>query len=478
MKYDVIIIGTGLGGLVAGAKLSKEGKKVLLIEQHNKAGGCATTFRRRDFNFEVGLHEMDGLHPRDMKTKIFRDLDVLDKVEFITIPEFYRFTNGRYNITIPHQVSQAIETLLEVFPDENDGIRAYFDQIIPVRGKKAGSEQDDTNIGEFLDSIIKNEDLKLALLGNLGYFGDDPYSLSLRYYSVAQGSYYTGGSSYIKGGSQKLSDHLAGYILKHGGEILFNHLVTGLKTRDRRITGVIYKKKRDHDSAVMEAETEDMIANNSIPGLADLLPEQYGSLLNEQISGMEYGASLLTLYLGFNKAPRDLGNQFYSTCMFDPSVKTQADIKTNNRDDFSRRSFIFVDYSQIDSDLSAPCKGVGGICCIDYPDDWDGLDRKEYLLKKEEAASLFIERLEKLIPGISSHIDHHETATSLTVRRYTLNPGGAVYGFAQTPGKKVFDPQTILDNLHIASAWGKTGGGFSGAIYGGYLCAFNILRQK
>jgi hypothetical protein len=85
--------------------------------------------------------------------------------------------------------------------------------------------------------------------------------------------------------------------------------------------------------------------------------------------------------------------------MFDPSVKTQADIKTNNRDDFSRRSFIFVDYSQIDSVLSAPGKGVGGICCIDYPDDWDGLDRKEYLLKKEETASLFIERLEKLIPG-------------------------------------------------------------------------------
>jgi phytoene dehydrogenase-like protein len=66
----------------------------------------------------------------------------------------------------------------------------------------------------------------------------------------------------------------------------------------------------------------------------------------------------------------------------------------------------------------------------------------------------------------------------LTVRRYTLNPGGAVYGLAQTPGKKVFDPQPILDILHIASAWGKTGGGFSGAIYEGYLCAFNILRQK
>jgi len=74
MNYDVIIIGAGLGGLTAGAKLAKEGKKVLLLEQHDRPGGCATTFKRRGFTMEVGLHEMDGLHPKDMKGKIFHDL--------------------------------------------------------------------------------------------------------------------------------------------------------------------------------------------------------------------------------------------------------------------------------------------------------------------------------------------------------------------------------------------------------------------
>ena len=61
MKYDVIIIGAGLGGLTAGATLAKRGKRVLLIEQHAIPGGCATTFRRKDYIVEVGLHEMDGL---------------------------------------------------------------------------------------------------------------------------------------------------------------------------------------------------------------------------------------------------------------------------------------------------------------------------------------------------------------------------------------------------------------------------------
>ncbi len=69
MKYDIIIIGGGLGGLTAGAKLSKEGKKVLLIEQHDRPGGCATTFKRGDYTMEVGLHEMDGPSPSDIKNK-------------------------------------------------------------------------------------------------------------------------------------------------------------------------------------------------------------------------------------------------------------------------------------------------------------------------------------------------------------------------------------------------------------------------
>ena len=59
--FDTIIIGGGLGGLTAGATLAKLGKKVLLLEQHYVVGGCATTFKRKDYVMEVGLHEMDGL---------------------------------------------------------------------------------------------------------------------------------------------------------------------------------------------------------------------------------------------------------------------------------------------------------------------------------------------------------------------------------------------------------------------------------
>jgi all-trans-retinol 13,14-reductase len=476
MKYDIIIIGAGLGGLTAGAKLSKEGKKVLVIEQHNRPGGCATTFQRGDFTLEVGLHEMDGPSPRDMKTRIFNDLDVFNSVEFIKVPEFYRFINDRQNVTIPHDPEAVIKILSDLFPNEIKGITAYFDQILNPKKKSQENEIQDISVGEFLDSIIHNDELKLILLGNLGYFHDDPYSLSLAYYSVAQGSYFTSGASFIKGGSQKLSDHLAAYIRSHNGEVLLNHIVTGILTHDHLATGVNYKKKNDRGN--LTAFADEIIANNAMPNVADILPEEFSNELHKSYKDLRPGASLLTVYFGFSKPLKELGHSYYSVFVYDKTVKSQTDILNNNRDDYSKRSFTFVDYSQIDSGLAPAGKSVGALCCIDYLKDWDEMGKKEYDAEKKIVANTFIDRLEKIIPGIRNIIEYCEVGTSATVKRYTLNPGGAVYGFAQTPSRKVLESSGLPENLHFASAWGKTGGGFSGSIYGGYLCAFNILRKK
>jgi len=478
MNYDIIVIGAGLGGLTAGAKLAREGMKVLVIEQHKRPGGCATTFKRGDFTLEVGLHEMDGPGGRDMKNRIFSELEVSGNVDFLKVPEFYRFIKGDLAVTVPHDPQVAASRLAEIFPGEKEGISAYFDQILNPKKRTAGNSDPDISVGAFLDSIIKSEDLKLILLGNLGYFHDDPYSLSLAYYSVAEGSYYTNGASFIRGGSQRLSDHLTRYIISHGGEVLLNHLVTGVEVKGNRATTVTCRRVNDPSKSPIEATADEIIANNAIPALADLLPPEPGALLRDECSSLNTGASLLTVYFGFNKPLKDLGHNYYSTFIYDSSVKSQADIVVNNRDDFSRRSFTFVDYGQLDSGLTTADKDVGAVCCVDYLDDWESLGREEYERKKEYVAQCFINRLEEIIPGIRDAIGFYEVGTPLTVKRYTLNPGGAVYGFAQNPGRKMLDAFAPIENLHFASAWGKTGGGFSGAIAGGYFCAFNILRKR
>ena len=480
MKYDIIIIGGGLGGLTAGAKLAKEGKKVLLVEQHSKPGGCATTFKRKDFILEVGLHEMDGLNKRDMKTKIFRDLGVFDEVEFLKVPEFYHFTNDRYQITIPHDPHEAIKLLYQYFPEEEGGINSYFDQVLNAKQKaKESIGQKESSLGEFLDSIIKNEDLKLILLGNLGYFHDDPYSISLNYYSVAQGSYYSGGGNFIKGGSQKLSNYLMDSIVKNGGEVILRHMVSEIITENNKATGIVYKHKKDKNALAVKAFADIIIANSAIPYVAEmLLPKKFGIKLKNEIEKFETGASLLTVYFGFKKSVKELGNKYYSRFVYDTTVRTQKDILTNNKADFTERSFTFIDYSQLDSQLAPEGKSVGAICCTDYASDWENLEKEEYKVKKEKVKQIFMDRLDKLIPGTKDVIEYAEVGTPLTVTRYTLNPKGAVYGFAQTPERVGYEKIKSIRNLHFASAWTKIGGGFSGAIFSGYLCAFNILRNR
>lgn len=475
--YDIIVIGGGLGGLTAGAKLARSGKKVLLIEQHDRPGGCATTFNKKGFTLEVGLHEMDGLHTGDMKSRIFRDLGILDTIEFIKVPEFYRFMNDRQDVVVTHHPDEMVSRLSELFPDEKPGILAYFNQVMNIRQILKQKDYDpEMTVGRFLDSIIMDDDLKLILLGNLGYFHDDPYSLSLGYYCMAQNSYYTGGGNYIRGGSQVLSDALAEVIRSNGGEVILNHLVTGIRIESGLASGVSYRPTKGGE--IRQAGALDIIANASIPQVStDLLPDEY-RIFSSAYSKLTPGASILTVYFGFSASPASLGHHNYSTFIFDPSVRKQGDILTNNKAPYATRSFTFVDYSQVDSGLAPEGKAVGAVCCMDYAAEWENLDPKAYKARKKEVEEVFRGRLEKLIPGIRDLIEYCEVGTAKTVQRYTMNPQGAVYGFAQTPERVATRIVSPLDNLHFASAWTETGGGFSGAIFSGYLCAMEVLRKR
>ena len=480
MKYDIIVIGAGLGGLTAGAKLAKEGKKVLLLEQHDRPGGCATTFKRREYTMEVGLHEMDGLHPRDMKNRLFQDLGIFERVQFLEVPEFYRFINARCDLVIPHNPEKAKEVLNQAFPDEEKGIEAYFFHVLNAKKMVVQyRDQPDKSVGQFLDEIISNEDLKLTLLGNLGYFHDDPYTLSWLYYLTAQGSYYGGRANFIKGGSQQLSNALMEIIRENDGEVKLNSLVTSINYEGKKPSGVSYEQKKGSEKGEHKATSSHIVVNAAVPNLAgSLLSKSDGKVLADTFGGNNIGASLLTVYYGFNKPLKEIGNRHYSTFIYDQSVRSQADILKNNHSDFSTRSFTFVDYSQVDSDLAPEGKSVGAVCAIDYPSDWNKLSREEYTRMKADVADTITERCEKFIPGFRDAVDYVEVATSLSVKRFTLNPEGAVYGFAQNPGKRMDYLSALPENIHIASAWGKFGGGFSGAIFSGYMTALDLLRKS
>ncbi|WP_156497573.1 NAD(P)/FAD-dependent oxidoreductase, partial [Oleiphilus sp. HI0043] len=124
--YDAVVIGAGNGGLTAAATLQKNGCNTLLVERHNVPGGCGTSFVRGDFEFEVALHQLSGVGTEDrpfLMRKMFKDLDVLDKVELVQEEELYRLiVPGKQDITLPASWSGIQKVLKQNFPDDSDAI--------------------------------------------------------------------------------------------------------------------------------------------------------------------------------------------------------------------------------------------------------------------------------------------------------------------------------------------------------------------
>ncbi|RAJ11503.1 phytoene desaturase family protein [Arenibacter echinorum] len=503
MKYNTIIIGGGLSGLTAGATLSKFGKKVLLLEQHHKPGGCATTFKRGDFIVEVGLHEMSGVLENGTIPQIFEMLDIDQEVDLLKVPEFYAAYSDRGKFVFPHGYDAATKALIDKYPEDAKGIKRFLKVLAGIR--KEGTNQprsklvkkliyplmpllypnlveaDRHTVGSWLDKYITNENAKIDLVAHLVYWGDDPYTLSMFYYGLPFSGFIENGGHFIKGGSQQLSDHLAAYIEKKGGTVLLGKKAEKIVTENGRVTGVTFRDSFNENLDPVTISCDNAIANCAIPVVPALLDEPFASSLKKSIGDKINSCSLLCIYLGFSQDLEEFGVKHYSNVIEGEDVKSLKDVKPNHQGDWSKRRFIFVDYGKVDSQLAPPDKSEGVICTVDYIEDWKDLNEDDYKAKKEEVAQILLQRLEKQFPGIRDSIEYYEVSTSKTIQRYTSNPGGSVYGYAQTKkqtGDKRFRNNFLIPNLYFASAWAFPGGGFEGSIMAGFLAALQMNKDK
>lgn len=503
MKYNTIIIGGGLAGLTAGATLSKFGKKVLLLEQHHKPGGCATTFKRGDFIIEVGLHEMSGLAENSKLMNLLKMLNVDKNVQFQKVPEFYAVLSDKEDFVFPHGFEAATKALIDRYPEDEKGIKRFIKLIAGVRKEGVSLprtplkrkliyplmpllypnlvEASRHTVGSWLDKYITNENAKLDLVAHIGYWGDDPYTLSMFYYSMPFSGFIENGGHFIKGGSQQLSDHLATYIEKQGGSVLLGQKAEKIVTENGRVTGVTFQDSFNKSLEPVTISCDNVVANCAVPLVPAMLDEPHASSLKQKIGLQTNSCSLLCLYLGFKTNLEIFGVKHYSNYIQGDDVKTLKDVHLNQLGDWSKRSFIFVDYGKIDAQLAPPEKSVGAICGVDYLKNWEGLSKDEYKAKKEEVAQILLQRLEKQFPGIRESIEYYEVATPKTIQRFTSNPDGSVYGFTQSKeqsGMKRLRNNFLIPNLYFASAWTFPGGGFEGTIMAGFLAALQMNRDK
>ncbi|ERP31333.1 phytoene desaturase family protein [Chitinivibrio alkaliphilus] len=501
-RYDALILGAGLGGLFAGAKLAKEGKSVLVLEKHTIPGGYASVFKRKGYTFEASLHALnDVTTPSSQNYKIFNEFGLMDSLNFFRVPEFFALRGKNVDITISDSLTGIREDLLATFPDEAKAIDTYLTTVekiyhqirkykqlgwklfllgpfIPlVFRQMIGNLRKST--GAFMDELTDNEDLKITLCALTHYWHHDPYKYSFVHHCAATGSYLSGGAAFLEEGSFGISKHLASYIQAHGGEIRYGVEVQKTLVSKGVAEGAVY-----YDLTTKQRNTAygtHIVANIPYPLLVQSLPEEYQDTFTDRYGAYSLSSSMFCLYFGLQNPLRELGGTKYSTIILPDEVTSLRDFKSYYlSEDYGSRIMDLTDYSILDR-FDPADKPTATVVVIDTMDAWKNLSHEAYAAKKEKHTEEILSRLEKFLPGFRDNLTHVEGATPLTNQRYTSNPDGAIYGYAQDVKQMgPFRPkeETPVKNLYVASGWGSPGGGMTAVAKAGYSTATRILKNK
>jgi phytoene dehydrogenase-like protein len=478
-RYDVVVIGAGLGGLTAGAILAREGRKVLVIERSNSVGGAASSYKVGDLFVEGSLHETsDPRDPRDPKHDLLTRAGVLDKVTWSPSETFYEVRGGPVGspLVLPASFAGARAALIARFPDCRDGIDQFMREI-----EHGTAEAERTlSLARRLDALFgTNEAVKCALAANLAYYHDDPATLLWSHFAAAQGQYLRSGPCYVNGGSQRLSSALARAIKTAGSDAMLRRAVSHVSPGADGIHTITHTAKDGSDPRAVEAVC--VLSNAAPDALAELLPADAATRLRAHYAPMSASISLFALTLGLSRPPREVGFTSYSTQLLPPWMTCLADYALGttlmaDEPDGRMPPMAIVDYSAIDSGVPAP-PHVLSFFGPDRLSNWDSSDMDRYREKRARWQTAIISYLDEQYPGLADAVVASSFNTALSTRQYLNAPEGAVYGFAPTVAQAdaARSPQTPIEGLYLSSAYANAGG-YTGVIQAGAACAEMILR--
>ena len=161
-KYDVVVVGAGNAGLSAAVKCAVEGKKTLLIDQHNLPGGCASSFRRGRFEFDPSVHEICDFGPDDNKghVRLLMERNGVN-VDWITVPECYRciskYSDGSpMDVTMPTGREEFIAKMEEYVPGSRESMEKFFDLLLEIRAAKVYMNDGTPNESKYMQKHFPN----------------------------------------------------------------------------------------------------------------------------------------------------------------------------------------------------------------------------------------------------------------------------------------------------------------------------------
>ena len=460
--FDVVIIGSGLGGLMCGAILSKNGFRVCVVEKHHQIGGNLQTFNRKGVEFNSAMHYVGSMDQGQILNKVFSYLDVLDQtgMEKMDSDNYEKVYLGDRVFSHANGIESHRSRLLSYFPEEREAIDAYLEKIQEVWNSTnilnlqdfrnlydAETQYTQVNAYDFIDSLTENEDLK-ALWGvtsalYAGVPGRSPLLTHaiINYHYIQSAYKFSGGSSKIAGALDKV-------ITRNGGEVQKNREVVKFILEGRNATAVELK-----DGSQVAGRS---FISNIHPALTLKLVEP-GKFRKAYVSRIEELENTIGSFCVYIKL-RDQAFKNINSNVFISATRDVCNIwNAGNYDQVEWPGACLLYTTQQKSNPEyAESMTISAFMKFEELKQWENTTvekrGEDYRSYKKQKAEALIDLVETRIQGVRESMVEYHTATPLTFRDYTGIPEGSVYGILKdcnNPRRSYISPNTRIPNLYL-----------------------------
>ena len=518
MKYGVIVIGAGNGGLAAAATCAKAGVRTLLLERHNIPGGSASSFRRGRFEFEPSLHELTGTgNPDDPSiveqffARIGAQVDfVNEKSTFRLIvpardddPDSFISEDGvrvKVDARMPSGVEAFSRKLDEIVPGSYESSmkaldlgRQMFaafadledmDNINPVDLiRKHGKFIPDaarivtSTVTEVLDTLGMPKRAQDIFTSYWCYMGVPNSQFDFLYFMAMDYGYVKEGAAMPRMRSHEMSLAVDKVIRDNGGEIWYNSEVTGVITKDGKPCGVVINGEKEVYADYIICNTHPNFAWNDLFEKKDI-PARQLSMTNAR----DIACALTTVYIGLDIPKEELGLKDYSIFI---APTTDSDSQYALAKKGFGSGFCIINCMNV----ALPEFSPKGTCALfltgmTFDDVMKDVKPEDYKKFKEKVALDMIETCEKALNiDIQSHIEEIEIALPPTFSRYLNTPQGTPYGYmlnlwdSMIPRTIQFEKDVPFDNFVFCGASQERGDGYGSAYHTGEKAAEYVLKK-
>ncbi len=453
MKYDAVIIGSGLGGLECAHILSKAGMSVLLLERGTQAGGCLQSYRRHGLAFDTGFHYVGGLDEGQSLHSAFRHLGLLRLPWQRLDNHFDRVTIGNQTFSFAQGYDAFVETLTVAFPAERDALNKYADML-----KQCGEQQFDALNPQTGESSVLSRLFETSAYQYLTETFHDPLlinvlcgtslKMELRKESLPLFTFAHGNGSFIesswrlKGDGSLIVNSLADGIRMHGGEIICNAEVRELVEKDGKLVHAVCSNGEIYEGTIFISNIHPAVTCNLVKQ-SSRMKKVYRS----RITHLENTFGMFTVSLRIK--PQTLRYFNWNQYIYKEPDVWAFHLKNNPVSGVLVSCRIPEDGSKYvqQVDLLTPMNWSE---CEQWSHTEVGRRGEDYKAMKKRVADECITLAGRFIPGLRDRITGCYTSTPLTYRNYTLTPEGSAYGLRKdfrNPMITLLSPRTPIPNL-------------------------------